>query len=673
MVLGPMEFARLQNFVSSDVYNDLQHARARNRLLDNELYEIKRQVEGDETDDTYKTLLLCLLAKVETGEGCKKRKEKEAVNEHNDDSTEEENDPEYELFLKHLKEHNKYYVLEYEKDSSHVVIKYNGDTDSDEDSDQEPRRVTRGIKQKNQMLGVENLTKHDQESNLVKKSKERTRSQLRNEAGHVVSAKDFSNNVVPDPEDLHIQHKVELAHDHNIYKGSSRTLLNRMPIMKSRQKRDLQPTSVKKIKHQNRKKSKNEAAKVDIVKRSLNNMVPDPEYLRLHQNVEKEDENLHEGNTLLIERLYGVNYLKKQDDKKLKGTMKQKIRSSNQMPAAENQHKHGLQFDSVKKTLAQRKLRNVAYKVENKKASPNDMVQDSGYLLHKNVKIEDNNYVHMHKGDTAKNEKIDGVKDEKRPDQRKLTRDMEQNVGPSNQMPVANNQRKHEAQTTSAKKTRRLTLQNPRNWNEKVDITSAKKTRRLSLGKSGNWIEKVDTVKYLPSKFRDAKDSKCLMANKNIAGNNLEEGQDDVEILDSAAFLQEGISSPFVASKKFSRSGGKGIQRLGRSSAYDEFRRQMLDVLRKPYDKEEYADHQARIRTGSYLDYHPDVGKKLKKHRYNRRKRLAILRGFFFWLQHLTREGAFKPWKDGECLAVEPEDLHGTSSREFWYMSGSLK
>ncbi|KAK4391032.1 hypothetical protein Sango_2166500 [Sesamum angolense] len=619
MVLGAVEFARLQNFVPKDVFDDLQDARARNTLLDNELCEIKRQVECDEIDDTYKTLLLCLLTKVETGEECKKRKEKEAVNEHNDDSTEEENDPQYELFLKHLKEHNESYVLEYEKDSSPVVIKYNGDMDSDEDSDQDPRRMTR-----------------------VKKSKELTRSQLRDEAGCVDSAKEFNNNVGPDPEDLHIQHKAELEHDHNVYKGSSRTLLNRMRDMKSRQRHDLQPTSVKKIKHQTRRKSKNDAAKVDNVKGSPSNMVPDPEYLHLHQNVEQEDENLHEGNTSLIERTYGVNYLKKQDNRKLKGTMKQKIRSSNQMPGSENQHKHGLQFDSVEKTLAQRKSRNVAYKVQNKKGSPNDMVQDSEYLLHKNVKPEDNNYVHMHKGHTAVNENIDGVKDEKRPEERKLTRDVEQNVGPSNQMPVANNQCKHEPQTTSAKKTRRLTL-----------------------GKSRNQIEKVDIGKYLPSKFRDAKDSKCLMTNENIAGNNLEEGHDDVEILDSAAFLQEGISSPFVASKKFSRSvEGKGFQRVGRSSAYDEFRRQMLDVLRKPYDKEEYADHQARVRNGSYLDYHPDVGKKLKKHRYNRRKRLAILRGFFFWLQHLTREGAFKPWKDGECLAVEPEDLRETSSPE---------
>ncbi|XP_011102127.1 uncharacterized protein LOC105180157 [Sesamum indicum] len=658
MVLGSVEFARLQNFVPIDVYNDLQYARARNSLLDYELHEIKRQVECDEIDDTYKTLLLCLLTKVDTVEGSKKRKEKEAVNEHNDDSTEEENDPQYELFLKHLKEHNKSYVLEYEKDSSPAVIKYNGDTDSDEDSDQEPRRVTRSIKQKNQMLGVENLTKHDQVSNLVKKSKERSRSQLMNEADHVDIAKDFSNNVVPDPEDLHIQHKVELEHDHNVYKGSSRTLLNQMPDMKSWQKHDLHATSVKKNKHQTRRKSKNEAAKVENVKGSPYSMVPDPEYLHLHQNVEQEDENLHEGNPLLIERKYGVNYLKKQDDRKLKGTMKQKISSLNQMPGEKNRRKHGLQFDSVRKTLAQRKSRNQAYKVENEKGSPNDMVQDSEYLLHKNVKLEDNNYVHMHKGDTAVNEK--------RPEHRKLTRDMEQKVGPSNQMPIANNQRKHEAQTTSAKKTRRLTLQNPRNWTEKVDITSAKKARRLTQEKSRNWIEKVDIPKYLPSKFRDPKDCKCLMANKNIAGHNLEEGQDDVEILDSAAFIEEGISSPFVASKKFSTSvEGKGIQRLGRSSAYDEFRRQMLDVLRKPYDKEEYADHQARVRAGSYLDYHPDVAKKLKKHRYNRRKRLAILRGFFFWLQHLTREGAFKPWKDGECLAVEPEDLRETSSPEF--------
>ncbi|KAK4429607.1 hypothetical protein Salat_1261300 [Sesamum alatum] len=656
MVLGPVEFARLKNFVPRDVYDDLQRARALNPLLDNELRETKRQLECDKIDDTYKTLLLCLLTKVETGEGRKKRIDKEAVNEHDTESkAEKENDPQYEFCLKHMKEHDTSYALEYEKDSSPVVIKYEADKDSDRESDQEPRRATRAMKRKNQMPSVENWTKHRHESNLVKKSKGATRRRLRNEADQVDRAKDLAKDVVPDHEDLHIQRQVELEHYHNVYKGSSRTLLNekicgvndqerwgqrivaramgrklklqnQMPDMESQQNHDRQDTSAKKMKHQTRRKSKNEAAKVENVKGSPNNMVPDPEYLHLHRNVELQDKNLHD--------------LKKQNDRKLKGTMKQKIGASNQVRGVENQHKHGRQSASVKKSVAQRKSRNEAYKVKNVKGLPNDMVQDSEYPLHKDVKLEDNNYVHMHKGDTAANEKINGVDDEKRPGQRKLTRDMEQRVGPSNQMPGVDNQRKHEVQTTSAKKTTRLTL-----------------------GKSRNWFEKVDTVKYLPSKFRDAK---CLMANKIIDGNNLEEGEDDVEILDSAAFFEEGISSPFVASKKFRRSEEEeGIQCLGRSSTYDEFRRQVLDVLRKPYDKEEYLEHQTRVRAGSYLDYHPDVGKKLKKYRYKRRKRLAILRGFFFWLQHLTREGAFKPWKDRECLAVEPEDQSETSSPEF--------
>ncbi|KAI3464570.1 hypothetical protein Pfo_021233 [Paulownia fortunei] len=163
------------------------------------------------------------------------------------------------------------------------------------------------------------------------------------------------------------------------------------------------------------------------------------------------------------------------------------------------------------------------------------------------------------------------------------------------------------------------------------------------------------------SKIRNVKADKCSVAHKkNNDVNNMEkEGDDeivpDMEILDSAAFLKKGILSCFVPSKKFHKSMEDGdFQHPGSTSVCDGFRKQVLNVLRKPYDKEEYNRHREAVRLGSYLDYHPDLGRKLKRYRYKRGKCLTILRGFFFWLQNLTQEGAFQPWKDRQCLAVEP-------------------
>lgn len=48
-----------------------------------------------------------------------------------------------------------------------------------------------------------------------------------------------------------------------------------------------------------------------------------------------------------------------------------------------------------------------------------------------------------------------------------------------------------------------------------------------------------------------------------------------------------------------------GIQHIGRSSERDEFRKRVLNVLKRPYDREEYTRHLEAVRAGHYLDYHP--------------------------------------------------------------------
>ncbi|XP_073304683.1 uncharacterized protein [Primulina huaijiensis] len=130
----------------------------------------------------------------------------------------------------------------------------------------------------------------------------------------------------------------------------------------------------------------------------------------------------------------------------------------------------------------------------------------------------------------------------------------------------------------------------------------------------------------------------------------------DVEILDSASFYRNGNPGPFVTSKKFHKSvmEDDNIKLPERTSPQFEFRRQVMNVLRKPYDKQESNRLREAFMVGSYVKFHPDLVKKLAAHRYEKGKCLAILRGFFFWLENLTKQGSFKPWEDSECLAVDP-------------------
>ncbi|XP_073021099.1 uncharacterized protein [Primulina eburnea] len=130
----------------------------------------------------------------------------------------------------------------------------------------------------------------------------------------------------------------------------------------------------------------------------------------------------------------------------------------------------------------------------------------------------------------------------------------------------------------------------------------------------------------------------------------------DVEILDSASFYRTGNPGPFVTSKKFHKSmmEDDNIKLPERTSPQFEFRRQVMNVLRKPYDKQESNRLREAFMVGSYVKFHPDLVKELAAHRYEKRKCLAILRGFFFWLENLTKQGSFKPWEDSECLGVDP-------------------
>ncbi|KAF8011117.1 hypothetical protein BT93_J1664 [Corymbia citriodora subsp. variegata] len=114
------------------------------------------------------------------------------------------------------------------------------------------------------------------------------------------------------------------------------------------------------------------------------------------------------------------------------------------------------------------------------------------------------------------------------------------------------------------------------------------------------------------------------------------------------------------------------------SSSGTVFRKKLMGILKMPYDVKEHEDLSQRVRhkrqkkvekslrrgrdftsslgqrCKSYLELYKDFAKELKLVRGDCHRNLNLLRGFFFWLENIPREGAFKPWLDPTCLKVLP-------------------
>uniref|UniRef100_A0A0D9W7N6 Uncharacterized protein n=1 Tax=Leersia perrieri TaxID=77586 RepID=A0A0D9W7N6_9ORYZ len=98
-----------------------------------------------------------------------------------------------------------------------------------------------------------------------------------------------------------------------------------------------------------------------------------------------------------------------------------------------------------------------------------------------------------------------------------------------------------------------------------------------------------------------------------------------------------------------------------------DFKRRLLDVLNKPFSRKEYIKlfDMASIRTplvklrqvrndakfypteemgNSYFDHYPDLVEQVLHTSYP--NGLALMRGFFFWLQNSAHEDQFRPWVD---------------------------
>ncbi|KAH6835310.1 hypothetical protein C2S53_019325 [Perilla frutescens var. hirtella] len=160
-------------------------------------------------------------------------------------------------------------------------------------------------------------------------------------------------------------------------------------------------------------------------------------------------------------------------------------------------------------------------------------------------------------------------------------------------------------------------------------------------------------------------DGDCVVVYEMRNGESIREKEEhddgshsDVEIIDSTAFYKANMSN------------------CSGSTMQSEFRHEVITALRKPFDEEEckklWHDIELRkreerhldLRGGrdmsygkqkdgkSYLDYYPDLRRKLLKVQEDRPKCLNLLRGFFLWLK---QPESFLPWLDNECLAIYPE------------------
>ncbi|KAI5013945.1 hypothetical protein ZWY2020_055335 [Hordeum vulgare] len=101
-----------------------------------------------------------------------------------------------------------------------------------------------------------------------------------------------------------------------------------------------------------------------------------------------------------------------------------------------------------------------------------------------------------------------------------------------------------------------------------------------------------------------------------------------------------------------------------------EFKEKLMGLLRKPFSQEEYntlldkattrlpATKKRHTRSGvkyynskhekkpSYFDSHPDLAKKVRAESTSKPNQLALLRGFFFWMENIAHDDQFRPWRD---------------------------
>ncbi|KAL8134274.1 uncharacterized protein LOC141712863 [Apium graveolens] len=226
-------------------------------------------------------------------------------------------------------------------------------------------------------------------------------------------------------------------------------------------------------------------------------------------------------------------------------------------------------------------------------------------------------------------------------------------------------------------------------------VESCKENERDgSIGELGLKLEKLGKVSCKRKRCHIDPDYKMFFTHSKIEegklvldfnGVRVEYGEDDnnsltdseVDVLEHAP---DCIVSNYAPTLNYSMHMEEDdLQCLGSYSAAEnpEFRKAVIDVLRKPYNKKEYerlrddvklrkpTERHVDMRSGntsfqqttmgkSYLDHYADLKKQFDAFKYDKPRRLNILRGFFFYLKRMADDGKFKPWLDDSCLAIIP-------------------
>ncbi|KAM6567448.1 hypothetical protein CsatA_026576 [Cannabis sativa] len=114
-----------------------------------------------------------------------------------------------------------------------------------------------------------------------------------------------------------------------------------------------------------------------------------------------------------------------------------------------------------------------------------------------------------------------------------------------------------------------------------------------------------------------------------------------------------------------------------RSQSQSRFRKELLDILKSPYDQQQHTELQAEVSCNrpkskninlrgktkscpledsfgkSYLEIHKDFAEQMKLAKDDDLKSLNLLRGFFHWLKNVA-DDIVAPWKDPSLLKVLP-------------------
>ncbi|XP_073019680.1 uncharacterized protein [Primulina eburnea] len=224
MVRKQEKFVAMENLVDHDMHHDVVLAREGGALFGNELFEFKRLMEeSHEVDTDYSYFLLSILTLDEKLGPVKKQKEKSnhVIGNENDCYIEEENDPQYELFLENLKEHEKSYIFQFGRAGSPGVIKYEREISLDEECDSEPeRRLRSDIKQDyglpSQMPRIENQHNHLMRSTSVEMNKNFTPRKSKKEVKNqkVETEKHSTSEMVPDLDYLNFLQSSKVIDDY---------------------------------------------------------------------------------------------------------------------------------------------------------------------------------------------------------------------------------------------------------------------------------------------------------------------------------------------------------------------------------------------------------------------------------------------------------------------------